>query len=139
MNFESFEFDEISSYRELHAYLKERISNKSITHYLLIDEVQQVGLWEKVINSFMVDANVDIYLTGSNAYLLSSELSTLLSGRYVEIKMQPLSFKEYLTSSNGTNKTAPTVCGISLINTSSMADFPPSLNCWISGHHRPLS
>ncbi len=96
MNFESFEFDEISSYKELHAYIKERLKSNSDRHYILLDEVKQVTSWEKVINSFLVDANVDIYITGSNAYLLSSELSTLLSGRYVEIKMQPLSFKEYL-------------------------------------------
>ena len=96
MNFESFEFDDISSYKELHAYIKDKIVNNFDKHYILLDEVQQVASWEKVINSFLVDANVDIYITGSNAYLLSSELSTLLSGRYVEIKMQPLSFKEYL-------------------------------------------
>ena len=96
MNFESFEFDDISDYRELHAYIKERITDKNIRHYILLDEVQQVHSWEKVINSFLVDADVDIYITGSNAYLLSSELSTLISGRYVEIKMQPLSFREYL-------------------------------------------
>lgn len=96
MNFESFEFDEIISYKELHAYIKDRLINTQDKHYILLDEVQQVSSWEKVINSFLVDANVDIYITGSNAYLLSSELSTLLSGRYVEIKMQPLSFKEYL-------------------------------------------
>ncbi len=96
MNFESFEFDEITSYKELHAYIKEHIIDKTKKHYILLDEVQQVSSWERVINSFLVDANVDIYITGSNAYLLSSELSTLLSGRYVEIKMQPLSFKEYL-------------------------------------------
>ena len=96
MNFESFEFDEITSYKELHDYIKKRLINNSDKHYILLDEVQQVSSWEKVINSFLVDANVDIYITGSNAYLLSSELSTLLSGRYVEIKMQPLSFKEYL-------------------------------------------
>lgn len=96
MNFESFEFDEITSYKELHAYIKEHIFDTNEKHYILLDEVQQVASWERVINAFLVDANVDIYLTGSNAYLLSSELSTLLSGRYVEIKMQPLSFKEYL-------------------------------------------
>ena len=96
MNFESFEFDDITSYKELHAYIKARLIDKSKKHYIILDEVQQVSSWEKVINSFLVDANVDIYITGSNAYLLSSELSTLLSGRYVEIKMQPLSFKEYL-------------------------------------------
>lgn len=96
MNFESFEFDEITSYKKLHEYIRERIIDKNVKHYILLDEVQQVSSWEKVINSFLVDANVDVYITGSNAYLLSSELSTLLSGRYVEIKMQPLSFKEYL-------------------------------------------
>ena len=96
MNFESFEFDEITNYKELHAYINERILDPNKRHYILLDEVQQVFSWERVINSFLVDANVDIFITGSNAYLLSSELSTLLSGRYVEIKMQPLSFKEYL-------------------------------------------
>ena len=96
MNFESFEFDEITNYKELHAYINERILDPNKRHYILLDEVQQVFSWERVINSFLVDANVDIFITGSNAYLLSSELSTLLSGRYVEIKMQPLSFKEYI-------------------------------------------
>lgn len=96
MNFESFQFDEISDYKKLHTYIKKQLKNSSDRHYILLDEVQQVSSWEKAVNSFLVDANVDIYITGSNAYLLSSELSTLLSGRYVEIKMQPLSFKEYL-------------------------------------------
>lgn len=96
MNFESFEFDEITNYKELHTYINERILDPNKRHYILLDEVQQVFSWERVINSFLVDANVDIFITGSNAYLLSSELSTLLSGRYVEIKMQPLSFKEYI-------------------------------------------
>ena len=96
INFESFEFDEITNYKELHEYINKKLINSHDKHYILLDEVQQVSSWEKVINSFLVDANVDIYITGSNAYLLSSELSTLLSGRYVEIKMLPLSFKEYL-------------------------------------------
>lgn len=96
MNFESFEFDEITTYKELHTAIHNKLKNNKDKHYILLDEIQQVPSWEKVINAFLVDANVDIYLTGSNAYLLSSELSTLLSGRYVEIKMQPLSFKEYL-------------------------------------------
>lgn len=96
MNFESFEFYDITSHKELHAYIKERMNDTNKKHYILLDEVQQVSSWERVINSFLVDANVDIYITGSNAYLLSSELSTLLSGRYVEIRMQPLSFKEYV-------------------------------------------
>ncbi len=96
MNFESFEFGHISDYKQMHSYIKERLLDDKQKHYLLLDEVQIIPSWEKAVNSFLVDANVDIYITGSNAYLLSSELSTLLSGRYVEIKMLPLSFKEYL-------------------------------------------
>lgn len=100
INFEIFEFDNIKKYKDLHVYIKSKITNKEEKYYILLDEVQQVESWEKVINSFYVDYNVDIYITGSNAYLLSSEISTLLSGRYVEIKMLPLSFKEYLEFSN---------------------------------------
>ncbi|SMP57204.1 ATP-binding protein [Anoxynatronum buryatiense] len=109
MNFESFEFDDITTYKELHAYITERIADKNIKHYILLDEVQQVASWERVINAFLVDANVDIYITGSNAYLLSSELSTLLSGRYVEIKMLPLSFKEYVDFTDSGNNSHPPV------------------------------
>jgi hypothetical protein len=104
MNFESFRFDELTNYKELHKYIDEQLIDLEKKHYILLDEVQQVNSWEKVINAFLVDANVDIYITGSNAYLLSSELSTLLSGRYVEIKMQPLSFKEYLDFVDGDKK-----------------------------------
>ena len=96
MNFESLAFDEINDYKDLHRHLSHKITSGNDTCYLLLDEIQQVKAWEKVINSMLVDANVDIYLTGSNAYLLSSELSTLLSGRYVEINMYPLSFREYV-------------------------------------------
>jgi uncharacterized protein len=103
MNFESFEFDNISDYREMHAYIKKRLTDEKKNHYLLLDEVQMIPSWEKAVNSFLVDANVDIYITGSNAYLLSSELTTLLSGRYVEIKMQPLSFQEYLDFTNASH------------------------------------
>jgi len=100
MNFEAFEFDEITKYAQLYNYIKNKMTNPQIKYYIILDEVQQVKSWEKAINSFLVDSNVDIYITGSNAYLLSSELSTLLSGRYVEIKMLPLSFKEYLDFSD---------------------------------------
>ena len=96
INFEAIEFDTIRTYKNLHTFVKSKMTSNKEKHYLLLDEIQQVVSWEKAVNSFLVDSNVDIYLTGSNAYLLSSELSTLLSGRYVEIKMQPLSFKEYL-------------------------------------------
>ncbi len=96
MNFESFEFDEIKNYKDLYQYIEENLDAAQDKCYILLDEVQQVQDWEKGVNALLVDFDVDIYITGSNAYLLSSELSTLLSGRYVEIKMQPLSFKEYL-------------------------------------------
>lgn len=94
INFESALYDEIKDYKDLYKYVKEKIGKDRV--YLLLDEVQNVESWEKAINSFKVDFDIDIYITGSNAYLLSSELSTLLSGRYIEIKMYPLSFKEYL-------------------------------------------
>jgi len=95
MNFESIEHDDIKEYKALYKSIQSKISNNDKT-YLIFDEIQMVKHWEKAVNSFLVDFNVDIYITGSNAYLLSSELSTLLSGRYVEVKMLPLSFKEYL-------------------------------------------
>lgn len=100
INFEAFEFDSITTYQDLYTHIKNKMTSSIGKYYLLLDEIQQVPSWEKAVNSFLVDSNVDITITGSNAYLLSSELSTLLSGRYVEIKMQPLSFKEYLDFNN---------------------------------------
>nr|AGS52419.1 ATPase [uncultured bacterium contig00085] len=95
MNFESMKFKNIANHEDLYSYIAERIATKKKT-YLFFDEVQMIKNWERAINSFLVDFNVDVYITGSNAYLLSSEFSTLISGRYVEIKMLPLSFKEFL-------------------------------------------
>ena len=95
MNFESFAFDDILNYKDMYQTIKEQIDLKE-KNYILLDEVQRVEEWEKCVNALMVDFNSDIYITGSNAYLLSSELSTFLSGRYIEIKMLPLSFKEFL-------------------------------------------
>ena len=91
VNFESVLFDDIKDYKDLYKYVKGKIKKNKL--YLLLDEVQNVKSWEKAINSFKVDFDIDIYITGSNAYLLSSELSTLLSGRFIEIKMYTLSFK----------------------------------------------
>ena len=95
MNFEDLIYDEIKDYKDLNKYIKEKILDND-KKYIILDEIQQISNWEKAINSFLVTLNCDIYITSSNAYLLSSEISTLLSGRYVEIKMLPLSFKEYL-------------------------------------------
>lgn len=94
MNFESFAYKDMSA-DDVYAYVKERISKTGIT-YLFFDEIQRVPGWEEAINAFRVDFNCDIYVTGSNAYLLSSEYATYLSGRSVEIKMLPLSFKEFI-------------------------------------------
>ena len=95
MNFESFEFDDIVNYKDMYNKISKQI-NRTKKNYILLDEVQRVEEWEKAVNAITVDFNSDIYITGSNAYLLSSELSTYLSGRYIEIKVLPLSFKEYL-------------------------------------------
>ena len=95
MNFESFEYDDIVNYKDMYNKISKQII-RTKTNYILLDEVQRIEEWEKAVNAMTVDFNSDIYITGSNAYLLSSELSTYLSGRYVEIKVLPLSFKEYL-------------------------------------------
>src|SRR5680860_64502 len=95
INLESFSFSAIEDAKDLYAYFKSQML-LSLKTYLFIDEVQEVEGWEKAIKSFLVDFNVDIYLTGSNAHLLSSDLSTFLAGRYVEIPVYTLSFAEYL-------------------------------------------
>lgn len=94
INFESMSIPEMDA-RGFYEYVKARIYPDKRT-YLFFDEVQKVPGWENAVNSFRVDFDCDIYITGSNAYLLSSELSTYLSGRYVEIKVLPLSFREFL-------------------------------------------
>lgn len=96
MNLESLRYRDLSSCLAFYDYVSERIPETGKT-YLIFDELQVVEQWEKAVESFRLDFNVDIYITGSNAYLLSTEFSTLLSGRYVEIRLLPLSFKEFLT------------------------------------------
>ncbi|GHB23875.1 ATP-binding protein [Mongoliitalea lutea] len=94
-NFESFANSHLTSAKGLYEAVKNKIKSTK-KYYLLFDEIQEVHLWEKAVNSFLVDFDVDIYLTGSNSHLLSSELSTLLAGRYVEIPIYTLSFGEFL-------------------------------------------
>ena len=100
MNLESLRYRNLTDYIAFYDYVSELISNRANKTagktYLIFDELQMVEQWEKAIESFRIDFDVDIYITGSNAYLLSTEFSTLLSGRYVEIRMLPLSFKEFL-------------------------------------------
>lgn len=95
LNFDSFQFSDIENAEKLYAYIKERITKKQ-RYYILLDEIQEVNSWEKAVNSFLVDFDGDIYITGSNSRLLSSELATYLAGRYVEINLYTLSFSEYL-------------------------------------------
>lgn len=95
MNLESLRYRDLTDYLSFYDYVSEQIAAEGKT-YLIFDELQAVEHWEKAIESFRLDFDVDIYITGSNAYLLSTEFSTLLSGRYVEIRMLPLSFKEFL-------------------------------------------
>ena len=95
MNFESAKWYDIKDYHDLYSYVKEQVKDEH-RKYLLFDEVQNVENWEKAINSFMVDFNSDIYITGSNAYLLSSELTTLLAGRVFTIRIYPFSFQEFV-------------------------------------------
>lgn len=96
MNMESLKYRDLLDHLSFYDYVSGKI-NKDVKNYLIFDELQTVTHWEKAIESFRIDFDVDIYITGSNAYLLSSEFSTLLSGCYVEIRLLPLSFKEFLT------------------------------------------
>ena len=102
INFEDFDFRDLRSPEKLHSYVKERMVENKMT-YVFLDEIQHVTDWPEVIDSFHIKKNLDVYLTGSNAYLLSSEIATYISGRYVEIKMLPLSFREYVTAISGEN------------------------------------
>lgn len=95
MNLESSDFDNIVDYSDLGLFLRERVP-KAGRFYIILDEIQRVKDWEKCVNALMVDTEVDIYITGSNAHLLSTDLATYLTGRYVEIRMLPLSFREYM-------------------------------------------
>lgn len=95
MNLESLRYRDLKNYLVFYDYVSEHIAKSGKT-YLIFDELQVIEHWEKAIESFRLDFDVDIYIAGSNAYLLSTEFSTLLSGRYVEIRMLPLSFKEFL-------------------------------------------
>jgi len=96
VNFESFIYADLRTAENLYDYIASELAVANEKSYLLLDEVQEVKEWEKCVNSLLVDFNVDIYLTGSNSHLLSSELATFLAGRYVEIPVFILSFKEYL-------------------------------------------
>lgn len=96
INLEEYEFDNVKTYKELFLYVNSKLI-KDKMNYVMIDEVQKVQDFQKACDSLYIKKNVDLYLTGSNSKILSGELATLLSGRYIEIKMLPLSFKEYIS------------------------------------------
>jgi uncharacterized protein len=95
INLENLDFSFLDTAESLHDYIKKRMVGKD-QYYILLDEIQEVQNWEKAVNSLMVSTNADLYITGSNSRLLSSELATYIAGRYVQIKINTLSFKEYL-------------------------------------------
>ena len=102
INFEDLDYEELTDYKKLYAYLKERLIEGKMT-YIFLDEIQNVENFPKVLDSLYIKEYVDIYVTGSNAYMLSSEIATMISGRYVQIEMLPLSFKEYVESTGSMN------------------------------------
>lgn len=97
INFEMLEYEDLLEYKVLYNYILNQLQEE-VSHYVFLDEIQNVDNFQKVIDSLHLKKNIDLYVTGSNAYLLSGELATFLSGRYIEIKMQPLSFKEYVAA-----------------------------------------
>ena len=97
INFEAMEFEALRDYHALYQYINERLK-QDCKNYIFLDEVQHCAEYQKAVDSLFIKDNCDIYLTGSNAYFMSGELATVLSGRYVELKMLPLSFKEFVSS-----------------------------------------
>ncbi len=102
INFEDLAYEELQDYKKLYKYIEERIIPEKPV-YIFLDEIQKVEQFEKVVDSLYIKDNIDVYITGSNAFLLSGELATLLSGRYIEINMLPLSFREYVEATDTEN------------------------------------
>ncbi|PHI13852.1 ATP-binding protein [Fusobacterium polymorphum] len=94
INFENMDYEELTDYKKLYEYIKSKMLEDK-KNYIFLDEIQHVDKFEKVVDSLFIKEDTDLYITGSNAYFMSSELATLLSGHYIELKMLPLSFKEY--------------------------------------------
>ena len=97
INFEDIDFEELTDYKKLHSFIKSKL-NKNKMNYIFLDEIQNVMHYEKAVDCLFLNKNCDIYITGSNAYFMSGELATLLSGRYIELKILPLSFKEFYSA-----------------------------------------
>lgn len=149
INFESIDFDNLLDYKALHQYILDKTTSDKM-HYIFLDEIQHVDKFERVVNSLFLKNNLDIYITGSNAYFMSGELATLLTGRYVELNMLPLSFKEYvygleiLESKNTINKLTLAEKYNLYINNSSfpfvinIMDRPESINEYLQGIYNTI-
>lgn len=105
INFEDLDYEDLLDYKALYAYIKRRLCRDKTT-YIFLDEIQKVDSFQKAVDSLFIKENTDIYITGSNAYLLSGDLATLLTGRYVEISMLPFSFAEYMACSGQSGEQA---------------------------------
>ncbi|PWL96594.1 MAG: ATPase [Clostridiales bacterium] len=134
INFEDLEYEELCEYKVLYDYLKERLLSDKTT-YIFLDEIQKVPQFEKVVDSLYIKSDTDIYITGSNAYMLSGELATLLSGRYVEISMLPFSFQEYCQLNRKPQEDAfadyMKFGGLPLV--ASMKDAPDKIDTYLEG------
>lgn len=134
INFEDLEYEDLCEYKALYDYLKERLLSDKTT-YIFLDEIQKVPEFEKVVDSLYIKPDTDIYITGSNAYMLSGELATLLSGRYVEISMLPFSFQEYCQLNQKPQEEAfadyMKFGGLPLV--ASMQDAPDKIDTYLEG------
>lgn len=134
INFEDLEYEELCEYKVLYDYLKERLLSDKTT-YIFLDEIQKVPQFEKVVDSLYIKSDTDIYITGSNAYMLSGELATLLSGRYIEISMLPFSFQEYCQLNRKPQEDAfadyMKFGGLPLV--ASMKDAPDKIDTYLEG------
>ena len=141
INLEDYDFFSLREPAALHAYIKERLAPGKMT-YVFVDEIQHCSDFPAVIDSLNLRKNVDVYLTGSNAYMLSSEIATLISGRYVEIKMLPLSFQEYVHSTgsedNLAGKYREYIQGSSFPYTLELKERPDAVRDYLEGVYNTI-
>lgn len=141
INFEDYDNYELRAPSKLYSYIKEKLSDTGM-NYIFLDEIQHVEDFPRIVDSLYIKKNVDVYITGSNAYMLSSEIATLLSGRYVEIKMLPLSFKEYIESTGDTKelsrKYADYIENSSFPYTLELRDTPKELYNYLEGIYNSI-
>ena len=141
INFEDLDFEELTDYKKMYAYLKERLVEGKMT-YIFLDEIQNVQDFPKVLDSLYIKDNIDIYVTGSNAYMLSSEIATMISGRYIQIEMLPLSFREYVESTGSMNdrgiKYAEYLQNSSFPYTLELKDKPEQIREYLEGIYNTI-